>query len=223
MQSIVLSGLPEDAAQIHILIGTGDRDRHCCLLYLWSTWGSAGSIHACDCDESKSFDERFNEASAVFLGRVTRMHFEDWPFDIDSADVPPDEPVTVKFSVRTVWKGEVPETMRLTTIRSSLWSRGCGYPFDNHVDYVVYADGQAGALEVRACSHTKPAAEAQQDLDALGEGYAPEPVEKKVIKPATLGTGCNANAETVRTNLVSWPLGLIAGMAWFGFRRRRRR
>ena len=184
--------------------------------------GSAGSIHACDCDESKSLDERFSEASAVFLGRVTRMHFEDWPFDIDSADVPPDEPVTVEFSVRTVWKGEVPETMRLTTIRSSLWSRGCGYPFDNHVDYVVYADGQAGALEVRACSHTKPAAEAQQDLDALGEGYAPEPVEKKTIKPATLGTGCNANAESVRTYLVSWPLGLIAGIAWFGFRRRKR-
>ena len=34
MQSIVLSGLPEDAAQIHILIGTDDRDRHRCLLDL---------------------------------------------------------------------------------------------------------------------------------------------------------------------------------------------
>ena len=159
-----------------------------------------------------------NEASAVFLGRVTRMHFEDWPFDIDSADVPPDEPLTVEFSVRTVWKGVVPQTMRLTTVRSA----GCGYPFDNHVDYVVYANGEQGALEVLACSGTKPEAEAQEDLDALGEGYAPEPVEKRVIKPATLGSGCNSRAETVRADLVSWPLMVIAGVAWFGLRRHKR-
>ena len=185
---------------------------------VFSIWVNSDGIHACDCDESKSLDERLNEASAVFLGRVTRMHFEDWPFDIDSADVPPDEPLTVEFSVRTVWKGEVPQTMRLTTVRSA----GCGYRFDNHMDYVVYADGKQGALEVRACSGTKPEAEAQEDLDALGEGYAPEPVEKRVIKPATLGSGCNSRAETVRTNSVSWPLMVFAGVAWFGLRRRKR-
>lgn len=184
----------------------------------FSIWVDSDSIFACDCDESKSLDERFSEASAVFLGRVTRMHFENWPFDVDSADVPPDEPLTVEFSVHKVWKGKVPQTMRLTTVRSA----GCGYSFDNHVDYVVYADGEQGALEVRACSHTKPESEAQEDLDALGEGYAPEPVEKRVIKPATLGSGCNTNAETVRAYSVSWPLGLIAGIAWFGVRRRKR-
>ena len=187
--------------------------------FAYSLWVDAQSIGACDCDELQSFDERLSEASAVFIGRVTRMHFEDWPFDIDSADVPPDEPLTVEFSVRTVWKGEVPQTMRLTTVRST----GCGYPFDNHVDYVVYADGEQGALEVRACGGTKPEAEAQDDLDALGEGYAPEPVEKRVIKPATLGSGCNSYAETVRVHLVSWPLTLVAGIAWFGFRKRSNR
>lgn len=184
---------------------------------VFSIWGSAESIYACDCDKSKSFDEHLSEASAVFLGRVTRMHFENWPLDIASADVPPDEPLTVEFSVRTVWKGEVSESMRLTTTRSV----GCGYPFDKHVDYVVYANGQEGALEVRACSRTKPEAEAQQDLDALGEGYAPKPVEKRVIKPATLGSGCNAHAETLRADSVSWPLGLIAGIVWIGVRQRR--
>ena len=186
--------------------------------FAYSLWVDAQSIDACECDEAEALDERFSEASAVFLGRVTRMHFEDWPFDIDSADVPLDEPLTVEFSVHTVWKGEVPQTMRLTTVRSA----GCGYPFDNHVDYVVYAYGHQGALEVRACSGTKLEAEAQQDLDALGEGYAPEPVEKRVIKPATLWSGCNSHAETVRTNSVSWPLGLIAGIAWIGAWKRRR-
>ena len=186
--------------------------------FAYSLSVDAQSIDTCECGESISTDERLNEASAVFLGRVTRMHFEDWPFDIDSADVPPDEPLTVEFSVRTVWKGEVPQTMRLTTARSA----GCGYPFDNHLDYIVYADGEEGVLEVRACSQTKPHTEAREDLEALGEGYAPEPVEKKVIKPATLGSGCNANAETVRTESASWLLGLIAAIAWVGVRKRRR-
>ena len=121
--------------------------------FTYSLSVDAQSIDTCECSESISTDERLNEASAVFLGRVTRMHFENWPFDIDSADVPPDEPLTVEFSVHTVWKGDVPQTMRLTTVRSA----GCGYPFDNYVDYVVYADGGQGALEVRACSRTKPA------------------------------------------------------------------
>ena len=195
-------------------------------IFIYPLRVDAQSIDSCDCGELQSFDERFSEASAVFLGRVTRMYFEDWPFDIDSADVPPDEPLTVEFSVRTVWKGEVPQIMRLTTARSA----GCGYPFDNHVDYVVLAyvtrsamgDGEQGALEVRACSGTKPEAEAKEDLDALGEGYAPEPVEKRVIKPATLGSGCNSHAETVRADLVSWPLMVFAGVAWFGLRRRKR-
>ncbi len=185
--------------------------------FAYSLLIDAQSIDTCECGESISTDERLKEASAVFLGRVTRMHFEDWPFDIDSADVPPDEPLTVEFSVHTVWKGEVPQTMRLTTARSA----GCGYPFDNHVDYVVYADGEQGALEVGACSGTKLGAEAREDLDALGEGYAPEPVEKRVIKPATLGSGCNAYTETARAHFVSWPLGLIAGIVWIGVRKRR--
>lgn len=186
--------------------------------FAYSLLVDAQSIDTCECGESISTDERLKEASAVFLGRVTRMHFEDWPFDIDSADVPPDEPLTVEFSVHTVWKGEVPQTMRLTTARSA----GCGYPFDNHLDYIVYADGEQGALEVRACSQTKPHTEAREDIEALGEGYAPEPVEKRVIKPATLGSGCNANTETVRAESASWLLGLIAGIAWVGVRKKRR-
>ena len=187
--------------------------------FAFSLLVNAESTGVCECNESKSTDERLNKASAVFLGRVVRMRFENWPLDINSADVPPDEPLTVEFTVRTVWKGEVSENMRLTTVRSV----GCGYRFNMHLDYLVFADGEQGALEVRACSHTKLTAEAQEDLDALGEGRAPEPSEKRVIRPATIGSGCNAGAENARTHMVSWPLGLIAGIAWISVRKRRRR
>ena len=177
---------------------------------------SAGSIHACECDESKSTDERLKEASAVFLGRVVRIYFEDWPFDIDSALVPPDEPLTVEFRVRSVWNGEVSEIMSISTARSE----PCGYPFNMHRDYLVYADGEPGALEVLACGGTRPFDEAQEDLISRGEGYSPEPVERAVIKPATLD--CYASAQSARSQLMSWPLGLIAGIAWIGVRKRRR-
>lgn len=183
-----------------------------------SIWVDSDRVYACECDATNSPDERLSEASTVFLGRVTRMHFENWPFDIDSADVPPDEPLTVEFSVHTVWKGKISDRMQLTTARSE----GCGYRFNKHVDYLVYADGKQEALEVRPCSATKLASEAQEDLDALGEGYPPEPTEKAVIRPATLGSGCNANAATERGQLVSWPLGSIVAIAWIGIRKRRR-
>ena len=173
-------------------------------------------INACECDESTSADERFSEASAVFLGRVVKIYFEDWPFDIDSALVPPDEPLTVEFRVRSVWKGEVSEIMSVSTARSE----PCGYPFGMHGDYLVYADGDQGALEVLACGGTKRFDEAQEDLNALGEGYSPETAERAVIKPATLD--CFASAKSARHQLVSWPLGLIAGIAWIGIRKRRR-
>ena len=180
---------------------------------------NAESTGACECNESKSTEDRLNEASAVFLGRVVRMRFENWPWDIDSADVPPDEPLTVEFIVHNVWKGQVSENMRVTTVRSV----GCGYRFNMHLDYLVFADGEQGALEVRPCSQTKLTAEAQEDLDALGEGRAPLPSEKRLIRPATIGSGCNSDAENARTHMVSWPLGLIAGIAWIGVRKRRRR
>ncbi len=177
---------------------------------------NAEGIYACECDDMTSADERFNEASAVFLGRVVRMYFEDWPFDIDSALVPPDEPLTVEFRVRSIWKGEVSEIMSVSTARSE----PCGYPFGIHRDYLVYADGDQGALEVMACGGTKRFDEAQEDLNALGEGYSPETAERAVIKPATLD--CFASAKSARHQLVSWPLGLIAGIAWIGIRKRRR-
>ena len=178
---------------------------------------NAEGINACECDESTSADERFSEASAVFLGRVVKIYFEDWPFDIDSALVPPDEPLTVEFRVRSVWKGEVSEIMSVSTARSE----PCGYPFGMHGDYLVYADGEQGALEVLACGGTKRFDEAQEDLISLGEGDSPVSSERRVIKPATLD--CFASAQSARNQLISWPLGLIAGIAWVGLRKRRRR
>ena len=174
-------------------------------------------IHACECVESDSASERLEEASAVFLGRVTDMHFQNWPFDIDSALVSPEEPMTVEFSVRTAWKGNVSGITSLNTARSG----PCGFPFKKHEDYLVYADGEEGSFEVRACSRTKLAVEAHKDLEILGEGDALESVKRPIVRPATLD--CYSSSKSAYAVTGTWPLLMIAGIVWFGFRKNRRR
>ena len=186
-------------------------------VFALSLVASNEQIHACECVESNSPTERLNEASAVFLGRVVKMHFEDWPFDIDSTAVPPEEPLTVEFNVHTVWKGEVSKVTHLTTARSE----PCGFPFNMFQDYLVYADGKVGSLEVRACSRTQPALDAEEDLATFGEGYPPGPGSRGVVRPATLD--CYAPSESAFASLDTWPLMLIAGVVWVGLRKRRRR
>ena len=180
-------------------------------------FASRGTIHACECIESNSPTERRDEASAVFLGRVVGIQFEDWPFDIETTAVPPEEPLTVEFIVHTVWKGKVAKITYVTTARSE----PCGYPFNMFEDYLVYADGEAGSLEVRPCSRTQPEEAAQEDLKALGEGYPPGKGSRGVVRPATLD--CFAASGSASASLDTWPLMLIAGVAWFGIRKRRRR
>ena len=180
-------------------------------------FASSGEIHACDCVESESATERLNEASAVFLGRVVDIHFEDWPFDIDTTAVPLEEPMTVEFNVHTVWKGEVSKVTRVTTARSE----PCGFPFNMFEDYLVYADGKTDSLEVRACSRTQSALAADEDLETLGEGYPPGPGSRGVVRPAALE--CFAASGSAYASLDTWPLILIAGVAWFGIRKHRRR
>ena len=187
----------------------------CLLLFALVTGGER--IHACECVESDSPTERLDEASAVFLGRVIDMRFRDWPFDIDSALVSPEEPITVAFSVRTVWKGNVYGIMYLNTARSE----PCGFPFKKHEDYLVYADGEDGSFEVRACSRTKLAIGAHEDLEVLGVGYSPEPGDRPAIKPATLD--CYSSPKSAYVVPGTWPLLLIAGIVWFGLRKHRRR
>lgn len=174
-------------------------------------------IHACDCEETASPIERRDEATAVFLGRVVDMQFQDWPFDIDTTAVPLDEPLRVEFIVREVWKGNVARITHVTTARTE----PCGFEFDNHKDYLVYADGKAGSLVVRGCSRTSLADDAQGDLNLLGDGHRPEYSTRGEVKPATLD--CYASSDMTYAGALTWPLILVGGLAWLGIRSRKGR
>ena len=140
-------------------------------LFAVIAFANSQAIYACECIEPDSAEERQDQATAIFLGRVVGMEFEDWPFEIETTAVPPEEPITVEFIVHTVWKGRVSRITHLKTARSE----PCGYPFSMFEDYLVYADGETGSLEVAACSRTQPSDQAQEDLEFLGDGHPPGP------------------------------------------------
>ena len=75
---------------------------------------------------------------------------------------------TATVRVSKVWKGPRQETVRVTTEADS--SVGCGYPFEEGQEYLVYA---GKGTSVSLCSETKPLSEAGAELEALGEGERP--------------------------------------------------
>jgi hypothetical protein len=78
---------------------------------------------------------------------------------------------TATLRVSEVWKGPRQQTIEITTEADS--GVGCGYPFEEGREYLVYATGK-DHLSVSLCSETKPLPEADADLEALGEGQKPE-------------------------------------------------
>ena len=77
---------------------------------------------------------------------------------------------TVTLRVSEVWKGPRHQTMTVTTEADS--GMGCGYPFEEGRDYLVYATGEEPSICL--CSETKPLSEAGTDLETLGDGEKPE-------------------------------------------------
>ena len=93
-----------------------------------------------------------------------------------------------------MWKGTVHETTYVTTPPTG---GSCGFAFIAGEEYIVYGydsnhadDGYA----VGICSRTTLLAQAQADLDALGQGHAPQ-----------AGTGGPSSDQ---------PLDMVASSAW---------
>ena len=77
---------------------------------------------------------------------------------------------TVTLRASEVWKGPRQQTVTITTDADS--SMGCGYPFEEGREYLVYATGEDPSVGL--CSETKPLSEADADLGALGDGEVPK-------------------------------------------------
>ena len=168
--------------------------------------GDLGQVHACKCAQPGTPSEELGKFSAVFAGRVVSIQHS---YDPKAASVSPDDRTTVGFEVSTVWKGTVHEDMHITTPPTG---GSCGFSFVEGEEYIVYAYDSAyadGGYTVGICSRTALLGQAQADIDALGEGNAPQ-----------AGTGVPAPEEAQETGLPTtggysppvWLTALVVGI-----------
>lgn len=148
-------------------------------------------IYACKCVLPGSPSEEMARFATVFQGRVVSVR------ELDGGDAAPAGrgQLNVEFEVETVWKGNVGQSINLTTVRDAA---ACGISFVVGDTYVVYAEDDS---TVHRCSRTRPLSEAAEDLAELGEGQSPSQVGT-ASKPspadrpsdeAPAGRGCGAS------------------------------
>ena len=183
------------------------------VLSLSSLWffATTTQVYACDCDDPVSPSEELERSAAVFAGKVTSIRDPDGPDVLDS-----ENHLTIGFEVDTVWKGQAYETMYVTT---SPAQSACGFEFVEGEEYIVYShDGSSTYL----CTRTRLLSAAQEDLEALGDGSAPQPGTSAPMPEAqSSGGGCNLLSRPGGgTADASWLGMMIAMGVWFGARRR---
>ncbi len=151
--------------------------------------GSTEQAYACKCAVPGSPSEELEKFDAVFAGRVLSVQHS---FDPNGSSFSPDDHTTVGLTVNTVWKGAVDKNIDLTTPPTG---GSCGFAFVEGEEYIVYAyesTEESDNLNVSICSRTALLGEAQTDMDAFGEGYAPqggETVELSPEQPQDTGVG----------------------------------
>jgi hypothetical protein len=168
---------------------------------------------ACKC-RPLTVDEARGEATAIFEGRVTKLA------DEPQVEGRPPAGKLVTFSLVRTWKGL--ENEEIITLHTSESSASCGYGFELDKSYLVYTQGALDALTVTTCSRTRPMADANEDLAALGAGVTPVKIE--ALKDAGAAppakpkpAGCASTRGQASASL--WWMGLPV----FALRARRRR
>ena len=162
-----------------------------------------GQAHACSCVQPGSPSEELEKFDAVFVGRVVSVHHS---YDPEGGSVTRDDRSTIGFEVSTVWKGEIHAS---TTITTPPTGGSCGYRFVEGESYVVYAYDSPygdGGYTAGICSRTALLAEAQADIEELGDGDA----------PLAGASGPSAEVPDDAAEDGGWWIALVAGGAVLG-------
>lgn len=164
-------------------------------------WIPPKQAHACSCAQVPSVQTGVEQSAAVFSGKVLEIKEPSFSVMRSSAD-----PVRVVFEVKESWKG-ISETQ--AAISTAMSSASCGYEFSAGKEYLVFANGEPGKLNVSLCSSTKELASATQDLAVLGKGQ--QPTEQIDL---TVPWG-------IKYRWILWVsiLIVIIGFTWYGVRR----
>ena len=165
---------------------------------------------ACECEEIDgpwTVTDELERSELVFRGFVTSIEAR-----------PGGSTFHIRFSVVTVWKGEVAKDL-------IIWTRNpsdqCGYRFSKGVEYVVFVHERG---LVSSCSLSAPVAEAEEEIETLGVGFAPEanddlPVSYVPEEPQAPAPPTDKTWIYVGGGFAVWA-GLL-GVIWLSQRRRR--
>ena len=120
----------------------------------------SGRAHACSCMPNPPPLEALDGSAAVFSGKV-----------VSSGTFSFEHYWSVEIEVDTVWKGPVTST----TFVYTTYGPTCGYEwFERGKDFLVYAYESDETLYASLCSRTRPFEYAEEDLQELGDGWAPD-------------------------------------------------
>ena len=123
-------------------------------------FGQTAQLHACSCSAPATAAEAFEKSTAVFRGRVTKISIPS----LDWIGVTRTGARRVKFEVLKQWKGVASESAVVIT---RLSSEGCGFPFEEQKEYLVFVVAEQKHVQSGICTGTKAVSDAEQEIDEL--------------------------------------------------------
>lgn len=127
---------------------------------------AAGEGQACTCSAPATATEAYGKASAVFVGRVTKVS----RLFLDVVGITRTGNRRVTFEITRRWKG-VPSKRAVVVTRLS--GEACGFPFEERQEYLVYVAKGWGGIETGICTGTKDLAGAEAEMKQLDALVAP--------------------------------------------------
>lgn len=118
------------------------------------------------CIERGSVAEEVDKSTAMFSGKAIAEEYRR----LESDGV--GEVLVVRIKVERVWKGEIGDTVVMYTrmLKGQTSVRDEDFNFKVGESYLVYAYGSLAKLKTNGCTRTKLLKNAEEDLQALGEG-----------------------------------------------------
>jgi len=124
------------------------------------------TVSACTCAPF-SKQQAVENASAIFAGTVTGTS-RGFPFGL-GCTVSSADPVSVTFDVESIYKGDAPRQVTVSTVASGA---SCGYEFVSGKRYTVFATGAIDKPETNLCRGNVEGAIAPSEY-GLGPGRPP--------------------------------------------------
>lgn len=116
--------------------------------------------YACTCMGPRTVEEAVANSSAVFVGKVTKIYR---PL-LSRLGIWRTYGHRVEFEITTRWKGRVTKTIVVTT---RLSGEGCGYPFEENKEYLVYVVDEPADIQTGICTGTRDAAGAEREIEEV--------------------------------------------------------